>query len=85
MDWQPIESAPRDGRPIQAKIPGHGSDSIIAWTNGLLDSDEQDCGGWNYLEGEPPDCWTDGICWEVNEDGVKSVSPTHWKQLEPPK
>jgi hypothetical protein len=80
MGWMPIDTAPRDGTPIQARIPGHGDDNIIAWQWGLLDSDDNDCGAWAFLtEQEPPDCWTDGWCWEVNEDGVPSVQPTHWK------
>lgn len=29
--WFPMETAPRDGTPIQAKIPGNGSDNIIRW------------------------------------------------------
>jgi hypothetical protein len=83
MAWQPIETAPRDGTPFQAKIPGNGSDNIIAWTAGLIDSDENDCGGWAFVEDqEPPDDWTDGICWAVNEDGKPSTKPTHWKPLQ---
>lgn len=79
-DWQPIETAPRDGTSIQAKIPGHGSDNIIAWQGGFLDNEEKECGGWCFMsEQEPPDSWTDGVCWAENEDGVSSVSPTHWK------
>ena len=81
-DWQPIETAPKDGTAFRARIPGHGSDNIIAWTGGLIDSEENDCGGWQFVENqEPPDDWTDGICWEVNEDGNKSTEPTHWKPL----
>lgn len=81
-DWQTMDSAPRDGSAFQARIPGHGSDNVIAWTDGLLDSNEQDCGSWAFVtEQEPPDCWTDGICWEVNEDGVQSVQPDAWKPL----
>lgn len=77
-----IETAPKDGTYIQARIPGHGGDNIIAWTNGLLNSDGNPCGGWQFMyDQEPPDCWTDGICWEVNEDGKQSVQPTHWKPL----
>jgi hypothetical protein len=81
MTWEPIETAPKDGTPIQAKIPGNGSDNVIFWMCGLLDADENDCGGWAFAheEQEPPDCWTDGVCWEVNGDGVPSVKPTHWK------
>jgi hypothetical protein len=80
--WQSIETAPKDGTPFQARIPGHGSDNIIAWMDGLIDSDGKDSGGWYFVEDqEPPDSWTDGICWAVNEDGVASVQPTEWQAL----
>lgn len=82
MDWQPIETAPRDGTWIQARIPGHGSDNVIAWVGGLLNDKGEERGGWGYMEdGEPPDDWTDGVCWETNEDGLPSTNPTHWKPL----
>lgn len=81
-EWQSMETAPRDGTPFQAKIPGHGSDNILAWTDGLLNSDNQFCGGWSFAEDqEPLDSWTDGICWAVNADGNPSVQPTEWKPL----
>lgn len=79
MEWQPIETAPKDGTVIQARVPGNGSDNMIFWLAGLTDSDGNDCGGWSFAEDqEPPDCWTDGVCWDVNEDGAPSVQPTHW-------
>lgn len=82
MDWQPFKTAPKDGTEIQVKIPGHGSDNVIAWLDGLLNSEGSDCGGWQFTrDQEPPDSWTDGICWEVNEDGVQSMLPTKWKNL----
>lgn len=81
-EWQPIETAPKDGSEIQAQIPGNGSDNVIAWGDDLYDSDGKPCGGWTFTrEQEPPDCWTDGYCWEVNEDGRQSVQPTRWKHL----
>ncbi len=81
-EWRTIDSAPKDGKWLQANIPGHGSDNIIAWLGGLIDSDGNECGGWSFMTGqEPPDCWTDGVCWTVNEDGAPSVVPTHWKPL----
>jgi len=84
-DWRPIETAPKDGTSIQARIPGRGDDNVIAWFGGLLDSDGEGCGGWHFMEGQDPPDWTDGICWEVNEDGVRSTPPTEWKDLpEPP-
>lgn len=82
MGWQPIESAPRDGTAFQARIPGHGEDNVIAWYAGLMDSDGNDCCAWAFVsDQEPPECWTDGWCWEMNEDGDRSVHPTHWKPL----
>lgn len=84
-EWKDISSAPKDGTPIQAHIPGHGSDIIIRWTDGLMDSADVPCGGWEMADDqEPPDSWTDGICWAVNEDGEPSVQPTHWKPLRSP-
>ena len=81
MDWQPIETAPLDGTAIQARIPGHGEDNIIAWqVDAFMDNAGDPCGGWAFVtDQEPPECWTDGICWATNEDGVPSVQPTHWK------
>ena len=87
MNWQDISTAPKDGTPFQARIPGYGDDNVIAWMGGLLDSNGDDCGGWYFVEDqEPPQCWTDGICWAVNEDEIPSVNPTHWMPLpDPPK
>lgn len=82
MEWQPIDTAPRDGTAIQAKIPGYGDDYIIAWMGGFIDEDEDDCYCWVIVEDqEPPDCWTDGVCWASNADEIASVKPTHWKPL----
>ena len=83
--WRPIESAPKDGTAFQAIIPGHGTDNVLRWAGGLLDSDGNDCGTWVFdSDQEPPNDWTDGWCWEVNEDGVPSTHPTHWMPLPPP-
>lgn len=81
-EWQPMETAPRDGTAIQAEIPGNGADNIIAWTPGFVTSGGDECSCWVIAEDqEPPSCWTDGVCWEVNADGVASVQPTRWKPL----
>lgn len=81
-DWLPIESAPRDGAEIQARIPGNGEDNLIAFVY-IGDCGEGDGSayGWAFTtEGqEPPDCWTDGYCWAFNDAGKPSVQPTHWK------
>lgn len=78
--WRLIATAPKDGSPIKAKIPGHGEDNIIAWHEGFLDASENNCGAWCFEDDDKaPDCWTDGVCWEENERGEGSVKPTHWK------
>lgn len=83
--WRPIETAPKDGTVFQAIIPGHGADNVIMWLDGLIGPSGEDTGGWCFAEDqEPPDCWTDGVCWAVNEDGKPSVQPTHWAPLPPP-
>ena len=84
-EWQDIASAPKDGTAIQAEIPGNGADNVIAWQpEAFMSSCEESCGGWAFVtEQEPPDCWTDGVCWDSNEDGVSSVQPTRWKRLPP--
>jgi len=82
IDWQPIDTAPRDGTPIQADIPGNGKDNIIAWMDGFMDAAEQDCCAWVFVgDQEPPDCWTDGVCWASNENEEKSVEPIAWKPI----
>lgn len=84
-EWRSMETAPKDGTCIQAEIPGHGCDNVIAWMDGLLDEHWDDCGAWYFAEDrEPPDCWTDGICWALNEDGKPSVKPVRWQPLPPP-
>ena len=85
-EWQTIETAPMDGTEIQARIPGHGEDNVIAWqTDAFMASDEASCGGWAFTrDQEPPDSWTDGVCWAVNADEVASTQPTHWKALPTP-
>jgi hypothetical protein len=83
MGWKSMKSAPKDGTAFLARIPGHGDDNVISWTDGLLDSDGNDCGAWHFAEDQdPPDCWTDGVCWSVNADGNASVRPTHWKAID---
>jgi hypothetical protein len=75
---RPIETAPQDGTRIIGHIPGYG-DGVIYWIDGLLDDNQQDCGGWAWMDmSPPPPSWTDGICWERNEDDEPSVKPTHW-------
>lgn len=79
--WQPIDTAP-SGVAIQARIPGHGDDNVITWEAFAVEGPDGPCGAWVFIsDQEPPPCWTDGYCWEVNEDGARSAWPTEWKPL----
>ena len=88
-DWQPIETAV--GQPILDKririrtAKGREFDAVCGWF--ACDESGNDVQAWaEWNEGDAPDCWSDGICWAVNADGVKSDQPTHWlPPSEPPK
>lgn len=81
-DWQPMETAPRDGTAFQARVPGHGSDFVVAAQGGLVGDDGGDCWSWVIMsEQEPPDDWCDGVCWAINSQGTPSTQPDAWKPL----
>lgn len=79
-DWQPIETASKY-HTITLRTAG-GFEFEGFWTDSLIDSDDNNCGGWAAEDGYPP-CWTDGVCWEVNADGKPSDPPTHWRSPHP--
>lgn len=85
-EWNPdMDAAPRDGTHIRARTNG-GAEFDALWVNGLVGRDENDCGGWAAVfEDESPACWSDGVCWEVNEDDVPSDPVTHWTLPQPPR
>ena len=69
---------------IQARIPGHGEDNIIAWQSGFMDENEEDCGGWAFTTDQGATAMLDR--WRLlgsNEDDAPSVEPTHWKPAPP--
>jgi hypothetical protein len=81
-DWMAFDTAPRDGSEIQARIPGHGDDNVIAWAADSVEDENGSCGTWCFTrDQDPPECWSDGYWWAVNEDLNRSVLPTHWKPL----
>lgn len=83
MNWQPIETAPKYADTVKLRT---ASGAVLSgfWHDQLLDSDGRECGGWASADGEEyPPCWTDGICWTVNEDGEPSDPPTHWAPARP--
>jgi len=89
MTWQPIDTAPRDGRPIQARIKGERKPRVISWE--VIEGGNEDGTGWVFgwmidpsdpNEDSPPASWDDGYCWAINSDDEPSAQPTHWMPLD---
>ena len=77
--WKPASDAPPPDKLVEVKTKG-GATFIASLGLGYVDVDENDCCGWAaYREWEAPKCWTDGVCWEQNEDGVPSDPVVAWR------
>ena len=78
-EWQPIETAPYE-IPVKVKV-GVSMEFVARLLPEVsLRDDETWCDQWQAeYEGEHPECWSDGACWESNANGVCSMQPTAWK------
>lgn len=85
---QSMDTAPTDGTVIQITTEnGHTFKAKKAVIQDAHFNDEtgkeEDVSAWIEVdEGTAPDCWTGGICWGSNEDGVMSDWPISWKPVE---
>jgi hypothetical protein len=82
VGWQPIESAPYD-TPVRVKLGN--SMTIVArlMPDASMNDEGKPCDQWQaQYEGEHPECWTDGACWESNADGLCSMQPRAWTALK---
>jgi hypothetical protein len=70
------------------KMPEFETAVLVTMPNGdefqamRIMMDEWHC--WATLEeDEPlqPECWTDGVCWEENENLQKSIDPVSWRPI----
>jgi hypothetical protein len=77
--WQPIETAPKDGTPIIV-LTARGSVVKVEARDGVADD------GWVWCasnEDEHPRDWDDGVCWTINADGEQSDPPVLWLPSPP--
>ena len=76
--WKPIASAPRNGDTVAALTKG-GRLVKVYWCVDFVETDSGPCSVWVAAgEGQHPDCWDDGVCWETNGDGEPSDPPVLW-------
>lgn len=77
LRWQPLETAPYS-TPVRVKVGGM---TLLASLEPNASMSEMDtaCDQWQAVnEGEHPPCWTDGACWESNDNGDCSLQPEAW-------
>ena len=79
--WQPIDSAPMDGTEVRLLLKS-GRMVKASVQTGFMNSEENGCACWVCSDEEDcPESWTDGACWDRNEDDKQSDQPTHWAPL----
>jgi len=81
--WKPIETAPSDTPVIVITAEGRIFKAI--YKPGVAENEQGSCGAWCTVEETDPHpaCWTDGMCWASNEDGVPSDAPAGWLPAPP--
>lgn len=80
--WRDISEAPRDGQTVQVRLVSGMIVYASYEADYCLDSDGALCGQWVCSdELYYPNTWTDGACWQVNENGEISDQPTHFRTL----
>lgn len=78
--WKPMETAPYNTA-VEIKAGGMAFKAIFL-SNVSIDESGKYCDQWQAVhEGKHPPCWTDGACWESNDDEMMSIQPTHWRSL----
>lgn len=81
--WSGVENAPYD-TPLTV-LAGGMTFAAILRRDASLNEEGESCDQWQaVVEGEHPPCWTDGACWESNEDGIPCLWPEAFMPLTKP-
>lgn len=77
MDWQPIETAPKDGTPITAKRVYEGR---LVWEGECSWQEHINEPLWDELRGEWFGGHSKSMRWKYLDKPYCVPTPTHWKQ-----
>jgi len=82
MDWQTIDSAPKDGTRVWVKRTHEGRVVKEGWAVWGVNSDDAPMRQWGDggLDGPiPPDhAYADTACWLTEDRRYSFPTPTHW-------
>jgi len=78
--WQPIETAPDCDVIIECEDGSIFLAHNHCYVEGLHAPVKVWCAA---REGIHPKCWTEGACWDANDDGEPSTKPIRWLPLPP--
>ncbi len=80
FEWKPVKTAPYN-QEVEVRV-GMMCFRAMLVQNGALDEKGNSCDRWiEAREGEHPPCWSDGACWESNEDLSPSLQLNAWRSL----
>ncbi|WP_174804399.1 hypothetical protein [Martelella limonii] len=79
--WRPIETAPYK-TVVRVKVGNSMTFEARLMPDASLNSGGKSCDQWQAVhEGEHPEDWSDGACWESNADEMPSSQPTAWRPI----
>lgn len=81
--WQPIDTAPYN---VDLTIrAGSMTFKAMLCPDVSMNEHGEHCDQWQAtIEGQHPPCWSDGCCWESNEDEIMSLQPDAWMSTSYP-
>lgn len=81
--WNNMDDHPTD-KIVVLDIPSFGEMKAIYTYGYAVDLDEHEVFAWVSMdEDNEPECWTDGVCLDQNENDEQSLQPKRWRHLQP--
>jgi len=78
--WLALKDAPYN-EVVEVQV-GQMTFRAVLRPDAAMSDEETSCDQWQAaIEGEHPPCWSDGACWENNEDDSSSLPPEAWRPI----